>query len=59
MVWIIGLNGPPVPVDIQTGVRNEDRTEVIPDPLRAGELVIVGVAQSSGERRFLGLNLGF
>ena len=58
-VWIEGLDGPPVSVEIQTGARNEDRTAVIEGPLNEGQPLIVGMAKPGGQRRFLGLNLGF
>ncbi len=58
-VWIKGFDGHPIPVEIQTGARNDDRTAVIAGPLSDGQPLIVGLAKPSGQRRFLGLNLGF
>jgi HlyD family secretion protein len=44
-VWTVGAEGNLVPVDIETGASDGNRTQVIAGDLREGEPVIVGLAK--------------
>jgi HlyD family secretion protein len=48
-VWTEGAEGRLVPVDIETGASDGNRTEVIAGDLREGEPVIVGLAKPRGQ----------
>jgi HlyD family secretion protein len=48
-VWTEGAEGRLVRVDIETGVSDGNRTEVIAGDLREGEPVIVGLAKPRGQ----------
>jgi HlyD family secretion protein len=48
-VWTEGAQGRLVPVDIETGASDGNRTEVIAGDLREGEQVIVGLAKPRGQ----------
>jgi HlyD family secretion protein len=48
-VWTEGAEGRLIPVDIETGASDDNRTEVIAGDLREGEPVIVGLAKSKGQ----------
>jgi HlyD family secretion protein len=49
VVWTEGAEGRLVPVDIETGASDGNRTEVIAGDLREGEPVIVGLAKPRGQ----------
>jgi HlyD family secretion protein len=49
VVWTESAEGRLVPVDIETGASDGDRTEVITGNLREGEPVIVGLAKPRGQ----------
>ena len=48
IVWTEGAEGRLVPVDIETGASDGNRTEVIAGDLREGEPVVVGLAKPRG-----------
>ena len=47
-VWTEGAEGRVIPVDIETGTSDANRTEVVAGDLREGEPVIVGIANPKG-----------
>ena len=48
-VWTEGAEGRPIPVNIETGASDDNRTEVIAGALREGQPVIVGIAKPKGQ----------
>jgi HlyD family secretion protein len=48
IVWTRGVEGQLVPVDIETGASDGNRTEVIAGDLREGAQVVVGLAKPRG-----------
>jgi HlyD family secretion protein len=47
-VWTEGAEGRLIPVDIETGASDDNRTAVIASDLREGEPVVVGLAKPKG-----------
>ncbi|MBL8075213.1 MAG: efflux RND transporter periplasmic adaptor subunit [Nitrospira sp.] len=58
-VWKQGENGDLVAVPVQTGISDGSSTEIISDSLAEGDVIAIGVDQSSGERRGNELPPGF
>jgi HlyD family secretion protein len=58
-VWIIDKAGHPAPVGISTGSGDDNDTELRAGPLREGEPLIVGVANSHTRTGQWGIRLGF
>lgn len=58
-IWKVGVSGELEPMLIQTGISDGISTEVVAGPVAEGDLVVVGVETSRGERRSSDLPPGF
>jgi HlyD family secretion protein len=58
-VWVVDTAGRPAPMDISLGPADENDTALRAGPLRAGQPVIVGVANSQARTGPWGIRLGF
>jgi HlyD family secretion protein len=56
VVWVLGADARPRPVQVALGRSNGSATEIIDGSLRAGQEVIVGIASAPQDRSWLGLS---
>jgi HlyD family secretion protein len=57
--WLIGDDGRPSPVAVKLGASDDNSTALLEGPLREGQQVIIGLANSENQRSYLGVRLGF
>jgi HlyD family secretion protein len=58
-VWLIGDDGRPNPVAVKLGASDDNNAAMLEGPLKEGQHVIIGVANSQNQRRYFGVRLGF
>jgi HlyD family secretion protein len=58
-VWLVGENGRPEPIAVRLGASDDNSTALLEGPLREGQQLIVGVANSQKQRGYFGVRLGF
>jgi len=58
-VWVVGRNGRAVPVPVQLGESDDNKTQLLAGPLRKGQPLIVGTATSEASPWVSGIRLGF
>jgi HlyD family secretion protein len=58
-VWLVGDDGRPNPVAVKLGASDDNSAALLESPLREGQQVIIGVANSQNQRGYFGFRLGF
>ena len=58
-VWLVGGDGRPNRVAIKVGISDDTSTALLEGPLKEGQQVITGVANSQNPRGYFGIRLGF
>jgi HlyD family secretion protein len=58
-VWVVGNDGKPVLVPVTIGLSDDSSTELLRGPLKQGQSLIIGAANSQARAGFFGLRLGF
>ena len=58
-VWLVGRDGRPNRVAIKVGISDDTSTALLEGPLKEGQQVITGVANSQNPRGYFGIRLGF
>jgi HlyD family secretion protein len=57
-VWVVGKDGHPAPIAVRVGQSDDNSTQLLDGSLTEGQPLIVGVANSHVQGRFLGIRLG-
>jgi HlyD family secretion protein len=57
-VWVVGNHGQPAPVAVKLGASDDSGAEMLVGPLREGQQLIVGVANSQKQGGYFGIRLG-
>jgi HlyD family secretion protein len=58
-VWLVGGDGRPDPVAVKVGISDDMSTALLEGPLKEGQQVITGVANSQNPPGYIGIRLGF
>jgi HlyD family secretion protein len=58
-VWLVGGDGRPKPVAVKLGAIDDNGSALLEGPLTEGQQLIIGVANSQGQRGYFGIRLGF
>ncbi len=58
-VWCVGEDGRARPVEVKVGASNDSGAALVEGPLREGQHVIIGVANSQKQGGYFGIHLGF
>lgn len=58
IVWVVGNDGRPRPVDVKIGASDENSATVLDGALTQGQQVIIGVGSSQNAGTYLGVRLG-
>ncbi|MBO0756020.1 MAG: efflux RND transporter periplasmic adaptor subunit [Bradyrhizobiaceae bacterium] len=58
-VWLVGRDGQPNQVAIKVGISDDTSTALLEGPLKEGQQVITGVANSQNPKGYFGIRLGF
>ena len=57
-VWVVGDDGSPRPITVEVGLSDDKSTQLLKGALVEGQSLIVGVSNSPGPSRFLGIRMG-